>query len=233
VKGNPAQIHQALLNLCINARDAMPQGGTLRIAMADRQLDEKGAGSLPGARPGKWLVIEISDTGTGIAPETLAHVWDPFFTTKGPGKGTGLGLSSVRRIVGLHNGFVTLDTKLGKGTTFRVFLPAIAEVLPGTGAAPVPGALEGDNQLILVVEDDTVVREEISRILSGHSYQILSACDGVEAVEQFTAHSVELALVVLDVDMPRMNGDALARILVKLRPELTRQTVRSSRRRGN
>jgi PAS domain S-box-containing protein len=220
VKANPTQIHQALLNLCINARDAMPQGGTLRIAMADRRLDEKEVRSMTGARPGEWLVIEISDTGTGIAPETLEHVWDPFFTTKDPGKGTGLGLSSVRRIAALHGGFVTLDTQLGQGTTFRVFLPATAEILPNMGAASVSAAPEGDNELILVAEDDTVVREDISTILSRHRYRVISAGNGVEAVEQFAMHSVEFALVVIDVDMPRMNGAELSRILARLRPDL-------------
>jgi two-component system cell cycle sensor histidine kinase/response regulator CckA len=220
VKCNPTQIHQALLNLCINARDAMPQGGTLRVAMADRRLDEKEARSLPGARQGAWLVIEISDTGTGIAPEALAHVWDPFFTTKDPGKGSGLGLSSVRRIAALHGGFVTLDTQFGKGTTFRVFLPATEESAANMAAAPESAAPEGDDELILVAEDDTVVRENISTILSRHRYRILSVSDGVEAVEQFAAHSVEVALVVLDVDMPRMDGAALARILAQLRPDL-------------
>jgi PAS domain S-box-containing protein len=220
VKCNPTQIHQALLNLCINARDAMPQGGTLRVAMADRRLDENEARLLPDARPGSWLVIEISDTGTGIAPEALAHVWDPFFTTKGPGKGTGLGLSSVRRIVALHDGFVTLDTQLGHGTTFRVFLPATAEISADMGAAPVSAPPEGDNELILVAEDDTLVRDDISAILSRHHYRVLSASDGVEAVEKFAAHSLELALVVVDVEMPRMDGAALARILAQLRSDL-------------
>jgi CheY-like chemotaxis protein len=175
---------------------------------------------MTGARPGEWLVIEISDTGTGIAPETLEHVWDPFFTTKDPGKGTGLGLSSVRRIAALHGGFVTLDTQLGQGTTFRVFLPATAEILPNMGAASVSAAPEGDNELILVAEDDTVVREDISTILSRHRYRVISAGNGVEAVEQFAMHSVEFALVVIDVDMPRMNGAELSRILARLRPDL-------------
>ena len=173
MKGNAAQIHQALLNLCINARDAMPEGGTLRVAMSDRWLDERQARSIPGARSGEWLVIEISDTGTGIAPETLAHVWDPFFTTKAPGRGTGLGLFSVQRIVALHNGFVTLDTQVGHGTTFRVFLPATVEMSASMGAAPVSAVSEGDNELILVVEDDAVVRENITTILSRHRYRVL------------------------------------------------------------
>jgi PAS domain S-box-containing protein len=220
VQGNPTQIHQVLLNLCVNARDAMPQGGTLRIAVANRELDETQARLVPGARPGGWLVIEVADTGTGIAPDILANVWDPFFTTKSLGKGTGLGLSTVRGIVASHNGFVTLDTQLGQGTTFRVFLPAAAEKLAAKDLAPVFAVPTGNNELVLVVDDEAAVRETVAAILSKHGYRVLGAEDGVEAVNQVITHSAELVLVVTDVDMPRLGGAALARILAQLRPEM-------------
>jgi PAS domain S-box-containing protein len=220
VKGNATQIHQVLLNLCVNARDAMPQGGTLRITATNRRLDEKQARALPGALPGAWLVIEVTDTGTGIAPDVLAHIWDPFFTTKGVGKGTGLGLSTVNGIVASHHGFVTLDTQPGHGTTFRVFLPATEEQLTGDGATPAVAACVGHGEIILVVDDDAAVRESVAAILTKKNYRVLSACDGLEAVNQFTAHGVEIALVVTDVDMPHLGGAALARVLAQLRPDL-------------
>ncbi|MEJ1972530.1 MAG: ATP-binding protein [Lacunisphaera sp.] len=115
MRGNPTQLHQVMLNLCVNARDAMPEGGTLRLRAENRVLDAAQAGALPDARPGNYLVIEVSDTGTGIAPEILSRIWEPFFTTKGEGKGTGLGLATVRGIAANHDGFATIDTAGGPG----------------------------------------------------------------------------------------------------------------------
>src|SRR6185369_13945163 len=126
IQANPTQIHQVLLNLCVNARDAMlPRGGRLRLSAENRQLDELAAGSIEGGRPGLFLMIEVGDTGTGIPPEVLKHIWDPFFTTKPKGEGTGLGLSTVRGVVAGHGGFIGLETAIDRGTTFRVFLPAV------------------------------------------------------------------------------------------------------------
>jgi signal transduction histidine kinase len=136
VQANPTQIQQILLNLAVNARDAMlPQGGTLTIGAENRVLDESAAGTLEGPRPGEYIVLEVSDTGSGMSPKVLARMWDPFFTTKGEGKGTGLGLSTVRGIAAAHGGFVTVDTVVGRGTAFHVFLPAaIDSDLPGRPA---------------------------------------------------------------------------------------------------
>jgi len=131
VHGNPTQIHQVLLNLCVNARDAMPQGGTLRIGVTNRELDEEQALALPGAQPGKWLVIEVADTGTGITPDMLPKIWEPFFTTKDAGKGTGLGLSTVRGIVASHSGFIDVQSRVGNGTVFTIYLPAAEEIENG------------------------------------------------------------------------------------------------------
>ena len=127
VQGNATQIYQVLLNLCVNARDAMPKGGTLRLTAANRFLDAEAAYAIPSARPGAWVLIEVDDTGSGIPPDVLARIWEPFFTTKGLGKGTGLGLSTVRGIVATHRGFVDLHTEAGRGSTFRIFLPALLE----------------------------------------------------------------------------------------------------------
>ncbi|MGA3007178.1 MAG: PAS domain S-box protein [Opitutaceae bacterium] len=220
VQGNPTQIHQVLLNLCVNARDAMPQGGTLSITAANRHLDEKQSEGMPGARPGPWLMIEVADTGTGIAPEIMTHIWDPFFTTKGVGKGTGLGLSTVRGIITSHHGFIQVDTEVGRGTTFRVFLPAADENSADHSGAPTFSAPLGAGELILVVDDDVAIRETVAAILDKHNYRILIAGDGIEAVNHLTAHPGEIALVVTDVDMPYLGGGALDRIATQLYPDL-------------
>jgi len=217
VHGNATQIHQVLLNLCVNARDAMPACGTLRITVCNRRLDASEALTLPGAHAGAWLILEVADTGTGIAHDVLGRIWDPFFTTKGVGKGTGLGLSTVRGIVVSHRGFITVDSTPDRGTTFRVFLPATAdEPVP----APVCAAPVGHNELILVVDDERPVRDLVAAALTRYHYRVVTAADGVEAVSHFTLHAAEIALVVTDVDMPLLGGLALGRILAELRPDL-------------
>jgi PAS domain S-box-containing protein len=220
VQGNPIRIHQVLLNLCVNARDAMPQGGTLRIAAANRRLNREQAGALPGARHGAWLVIEVSDTGTGIPPDVLARIWDPFYTTKGAGKGTGLGLSTVRGIVASHHGFVTVDTQPGRGTTFRVFLPATDEKSADLSTAPASVAPIGKGELILVVDDNDAIRETVTAVLAKHNYHVLGAGDGVEAVGLLTTHHSKIALVITDVDIPYLGGAALAGIATQICPDV-------------
>jgi two-component system cell cycle sensor histidine kinase/response regulator CckA len=220
VQGNPVRIHQVLLNLCVNARDAMPQGGTLYIKASNRRLDGEQARALPGAQPGAWLIVEFSDTGTGIAPGVLARIWDPFFTTKGAEKGTGLGLSTVRGIVASHRGFITVDTQEGHGTTFRVFLPATDEKSEDNSVAPVVAVPIGNSELILVVDDNDAIRETVIAILTKHNYRVLSASDGVEAVSFLTAHQTEIALIITDVDIPYLGGAALTRIAAQLCPDL-------------
>ena len=220
VQGNPTQIHQVLLNLCVNARDAMPRGGRLRIAAANHRLDALAAGTIPGARPGAWVVLEVTDTGSGIPPEVLAHIWEPFFTTKGANKGTGLGLSTVRGIVISHHGFVELDTAADRGTTFRVFLPALESASPRQ-ITVAPFALpEGRGELILVVDDEALICELISTILGNHGYRVVSCSDGVEAITLFATRPGEIPLVITDVEMPHLGGVALARALLHLYPDL-------------
>jgi len=220
VMGNATQIHQVLLNLCVNARDAMPQGGTLHITASNLRLDAAEATKIPGARPGPWLVFEVGDTGTGIAPEILERIWTPFFTTKGTGKGTGLGLSTVRGIVANHKGFVRLDTVVGRGTTFRVFLPAVESEAPQAGSASPFDMPNGHGELILVVDDDAGFRHIGTAILEKHGYRVLSCADGVEAIILFISRASEISLVITDVDMPRLGGTELARALPQLRPDI-------------
>ena len=220
VVGNPTQVHQVLMNLVVNARDAMPSGGTLTISAANCRLNAAQAAAKPDARPGDWVVLEVSDTGTGIAPEALARIWNPFFTTKAVGKGTGLGLSTVRGIVLSHHGFVELQTEFGHGTTFRVYLPANEGESPRRTSVSPFKLPEGENELILVVEDDQAVRDSVSAIIRQHGYRVQSCADGGEAITYFTAGPNEIALVLTDVDMPHLGGAALASALRQLRPDL-------------
>jgi len=219
VMADPTQIHQVLLNLCVNARDAMPVGGVLSLRAENCMLDERAAKKIDGAMPGAWLVLHVEDTGTGIPPEALAHVWEPFYTTKEAGKGTGLGLSTVRGIVEHHGGFVSLKTQVGRGTTFRVYLPAAELPAKGGHLDPVPqSAARGAGELILIVDDEPQIREITAAILSRHGYRVLIASDGSEAVALFAARIGEISVVVTDVSMPNLDGAVLAGILKQLNP---------------
>ena len=215
IHANPSQIHQVLLNLCVNARDAMPQGGKLCLRVENCELDPMSASAIEGGRPGAFLVLQVEDTGTGIAPEVLARMWEPFVTTKGVGKGTGLGLSTVRGIITQHGGFIQLHTALGQGSTFRIYLPAVA-----TGANPVrldsPAAPRGIGELILIVDDEAAVRDLIATILTRHGYRVVTANDGAEATACFARHASEIRLVVSDLRMPHLDGAMLARVLKRM-----------------
>jgi two-component system, cell cycle sensor histidine kinase and response regulator CckA len=217
INANPTQIHQVLLNLVVNARDAMPGGGVLSLRADNHLVDEATARKTPGARPGSFLAVYVSDTGTGIAPEVQAHMWEPFFTTKGPGKGTGLGLATVRGIVESHGGFITVDTSKA-GTTFNVFLPASEDAFGQEQTVSDLAAPRGNGELILLVDDELHVRELAASVLSHHGYRVLSARDGIEAVAMFAPRSDEIRLVVTDIQMPNLDGVALAAIIRRLNP---------------
>jgi CheY-like chemotaxis protein len=221
VMADPTQIHQVLLNLCVNARDAMPSGGVLSLRAENCMLDERAAKRIDGGMAGAWLVLHVEDNGTGIPHETLAHVWEPFFTTKEAGKGTGLGLSTVRGIVEHHRGFVSLKTQVGRGTTFRVYLPAAEIPAKAANLGPVrPSAARGAGELILIVDDEPQIRDITSAILSRHGYRVLVASDGSEAVALFAARIGEISAVVTDVSMPNLDGAVLAGILKNLNPRV-------------
>lgn len=221
VQASATQLHQVFLNLCINARDALPQGGELTLTAENRRLDAAAAAEIADARPGSFLAVEVRDTGTGIPPDVLARIWEPFYTTKGEGKGTGLGLSTVRGILQNHDGFVTVVTHLGRGTTFTVFLPA-AESGVGGGQAdsPVAKAARGQGELLLVVDDEEPVRELAARILTDHGYQVLTACDGADAIAVFAPRAAYVRLLLTDLQMPILGGIALAGAVRRMQPRL-------------
>jgi CheY-like chemotaxis protein len=221
VMADPTQIHQVLLNLCVNARDAMPNGGILRLSAENALLDDATAMKIDGARAGAWVVLHVEDSGTGIPNETLAKIWEPFFTTKGSGKGTGLGLSTVRSIVENHNGFVHLRTRPGQGSTFRVYLPA-AEVASSMReiSSMAPKGLPGSGELILVVDDEPQIRDITATMLTRNGYRVITASDGSEAVALFSTRITEVRMVITDLIMPNLDGAALAKIVQQLNPSV-------------
>jgi PAS domain S-box-containing protein len=226
IQANPTQIHQILLNLAVNARDAMlPRGGTLHLHAENLRLTERDAQAIEGAQPGAFLVLEVGDTGTGMTPEVLARIWEPFFTTKAEGKGTGLGLATVRGIAAAHGGFVTVETRLGQGTTFRVFLPADQTGLSEEDAGTRPTIPRGKNELILVVDDEADVRHVAAAILTRHGYRVLTCSDGVEAITLFRRRSAEIHVVISDLNMPNLDGAALAPLLRRVRPDVKILTI--------
>jgi two-component system cell cycle sensor histidine kinase/response regulator CckA len=218
VQGDPTQLHQVLMNLCVNARDAMPAGGTLTLAAENVVLDESFARVTLDAKPGPYVAWLVADTGTGIAPAVLDRMFDPFFTTKEVGKGTGLGLSTVLGIVRRHEGFVRVESQVGQGTQFRVYLPAAhAPVAAAVAAAALP---QGRGQLVLVVDDEAGIRSATRSILERNGYRVLTANDGAEALGLFTQRQREIAVVLTDLLMPRMGGVALAAALKRLDPRV-------------
>jgi PAS domain S-box-containing protein len=219
VQGDATQLYQVLMNLCVNARDAMPQGGTLTIGAEHKVLDETFARMHADARPGPFVQLKISDTGTGIPAEILDRIFDPFFTTKEVGKGTGLGLSTVLGIVQSHGGFVHVASEVGKGTQFSVYLPAAdsGHAAGAEGEASQTGKC-GHGELILVVDDEAAIRSVMTAALESRGYRVKTAREGKEAVELYAQHRGEVRLVVTDMMMPGMDGAAAIRALRALDP---------------
>ncbi|MCU0569876.1 MAG: PAS domain S-box protein [Oculatellaceae cyanobacterium Prado106] len=216
VQADATQLHQVIMNLCVNARDAMPQGGTLTIAAENCTLDETFVRMHLDAQVGCYLKMTIADTGSGIAPEVLDRIFDPFFTTKEQSKGTGLGLSTVLTIVKRHGGFVDVVTQVGKGTSFQVYLPTIQQGEERSVAAL--EYLEGNDELILVVDDETAIRQTVQEILESHHYRVLVAEDGIEAIALYAQHQSEIALVLLDLAMPSLDGFKVIETLSRFTP---------------
>ena len=220
VLGDITQLHQILMNLCINARDAMPQGGRLALAAENLELDEAFAAMTPGAKPGQYVCLKVSDTGTGIALENQAKIFEPFFTTKELGKGTGLGLATVMGITTGHGGFLRLNSAPGRGACFEVYLPASPESEPtaeGTGRTE---PARGEGQFILVVDDEAAIRTVAAKILEQHGYQPRWAADGSEAMAVYVQQAGAIAAVITDMVMPGMDGPILIRTLRCIAPQL-------------
>jgi PAS domain S-box-containing protein len=220
LQGDPTQIHQVLLNLSVNARDAMPEGGRLTFAARNAELDHPLQFMDFEIPPGRYVSLSVSDTGTGIAPEVLDHIFEPFFTTKSAGKGTGLGLSTVLGIVKSHSGLVQVESRARVGSTFTVFLPAsLPQSMP---AAPATRSLmpQGQGETILVVDDETGILQVTKSILEANGYQVMTARNGAQAIGQFAQPNQPIKAMVTDIMMPHMDGLALTRSLRKTQPDL-------------
>jgi PAS domain S-box-containing protein len=220
VSGDATQLYQVLMNLSINARDAMPGGGRLMLAAANVVLDEKDARLLLEAAPGPYVLLTVADTGTGITDPILEKIFDPFFTTKEPGKGTGLGLSTTLGIVKSHGGFIQVESVVGKGTCFLVYLPAVPAAPSNHSNEFNRPSQRGQGELILVVDDEAAIREMIRVALEAHGYRVLTARDGSEAVALYSRHQREIQVVLTDMMMPVMDGPGVVRALQKLDPQV-------------
>ena len=221
VEADTGMMEQVLLNLAVNARDAMPHGGQLSVRIAVVDVNESHLQRHPEARVGRFVCVSKSDTGCGIPPENLSRIFEPFFTTKEIGKGTGLGLATVYGIVKQHEGWVEVESVVGKGTTFRIYIPHVAEERIGTEKSAAQIIVRGGTETILLVEDEKPVRELVARVLQKQGYKVLQAGAGAEAVEVWRTHKDEIHLLLTDLIMPgTMNGRELAETLWAERQDL-------------
>jgi nitrogen-specific signal transduction histidine kinase len=220
VSADPTQMHQVLLNLLVNARDAMPKGGTLTISAENIKLDESYSPMHPEAKPGAHVSIVITDTGTGIPTDIREKIFEPFFTTKEIGMGTGLGLSTTLAIVKSHAGFINLESELGHGTTFSVYIPATGTASSVAAAIEETDLPMGNGELILVIDDESAIREITRETLESYGYKVLSASDGAEGVAAFAENKKKIKAVITDIMMPVMDGTAAILALRKINPDV-------------
>jgi CheY-like chemotaxis protein len=205
INADPTQIDQVLMNLAVNARDAMPEGGKLIVETANMVLDEEYARRHLEAKPGRYVLLTVTDTGAGMDKDTLEHIFEPFYTTKAAGEGTGLGLAMVHGIVRLHGGHIRCYSEPGRGTTFRIYLPALT-LHEDMEPAPVRPMPLGGSETILLVDDEEHIRDLCSRILTKAGYKVIAASNGKEALDVYERRGDEIGLVVLDLMMPEMGG---------------------------
>ncbi|MFA6546519.1 MAG: PAS domain S-box protein, partial [Limisphaerales bacterium] len=220
VVGDPTQLHQVMLNLSVNARDAMPEGGELSFNARNVEVDGKLAGSNPGAKPGPHVLVCVKDTGTGIPPELLDRIFEPFFTTKEFGKGTGLGLSTVMGIVRSHGGFVAVESEPGRGTSFNVHLPATPQAADGETAEKTEPVPHGQGETVLLVDDEECILQITRAMLERHGYRVITAGDGAEALSHLSLNLSEVKLLLTDIMMPLMDGVQLIRAAKRLSTRL-------------
>jgi PAS domain S-box-containing protein len=219
ILGDQTQMEQVILNLCVNARDAMRDGGTLRLEAVGFEVDDTFAARQPLAKPGRYVRVSVSDTGSGIPRQIRKKIFEPFFTTKGPEKGTGLGLATVLGIIRRHGGFLTLETEEGSGSSFHVFLPAAAsqaEAPNPSHASKVESKTAGGGETILLVDDESTVLKVMQRSLEKSGYRVLTAHDGEEGVSVFKRHVGEIQLIITDMSMPGMDGPEMTAAIHKI-----------------
>ncbi len=220
ISGDLTQVYQVLMNLCLNARDAMAHGGVLTIGLSNAVIDQHYAAQHVDARPGSYVQLEVIDTGSGIPRDLQNKIFDPFFTTKEYGKGTGLGLSTVAGIIKGHGGFLSLYSEPSKGTTFKVFFPALEAKMEADDERALADVPAGRGQVILLVDDEQAIREVARAALEANGYSVIAVNDGTEAVSTYARNGVNIELVLTDVMMPFMDGIATIRALKKLNPKL-------------
>lgn len=206
IRGDVTQLHQVLLNLCVNARDAMPGGGMLTLAASRVVVEEPLLNAMPESKTGEYLAIQVQDTGTGISHDLMDRIFDPFFTTKSLDKGTGLGLSTAMGIVNGHGGFLRVDSEPGKGSVFTVYLPVADSRFETEIEGPPPVKFVGQGEAILFVDDESALREAANEVLSSLNFTVLTASDGAEALVQMSRYSGKLRAIITDVHMPYMDG---------------------------
>jgi two-component system, cell cycle sensor histidine kinase and response regulator CckA len=218
VSGDATQLHQVLMNLCVNARDAMPKGGNLKILAENLLVDENYARMNIDTQIGSYVVITVMDTGMGISPEILDRIFEPFFTTKETGKGTGLGLSTVMGIINSHGGFVKVQSQPGKGSQFQVYLPA--QDITATIEEVEQSLPQGNGELILVIDDEAAILDITKTTLENHNYQAITASDGIKAIALYVEHQAQISLVLTDMVMPYMDGLKTIKTLRKINPNV-------------
>jgi CheY-like chemotaxis protein len=219
VLGDSTQLYQVLMNLSINARDAMPNGGTITIDLQNSTLSEQEARLHLGAAPGMYVILSVKDTGNGISPEIINRIFDPFFTTKEPGKGTGLGLSSSLSIVKSHGGFMDVHSEVGKGTEFKVFLPAKEEKAKSETSQDCKVTM-GHGETILVVDDEKTLQDLLRPTLEKQNFKVLSAFDGIEAIAVYEENQNKIDIVLLDMLMPKLSGLSTIPKLKQINPQI-------------
>jgi CheY-like chemotaxis protein len=219
INADHTQIHQILLNLCVNARDAMPKGGVITIkahkATGDKLLERS-----PESNKHRYICISVSDTGLGMDETTRDRIFDPFFTTKEKGKGTGLGLSVVYGVVQAHHGYVDVESAVGSGTIFRLYLPVSNEIIAAVESVQGEENVHGGTETILIVEDEDLLLDMVQLLLETHGYTVLTAKDGLEAVNVYSQHAHEIALVISDMGLPVLSGESEFKKIKEINPSV-------------